>query len=217
MENSAYKSYTTVKEFDEPVICPHCAAENYPKLTVRIDARDTKTVKKLLDRTLFEFKCKKCKQKYIIDNCFEFVDEENSVDLHCTMDPKHINEFVVALSENRTTVYDQKFRFTRVVATFEEFREKHAILTNGLDDRILELIKLDIRENRAAECGTVQKVLCISVNERSIGIRVAGEKKAKVFYITYDEYAEFKERYAHWLNNYKPVIIDASWAIDHAD
>lgn len=217
MENSAYKSYTTVKDFDEPVICPHCAAENYPKLTVSVDARDTKIVKKLLDRTLFEFKCNKCKQKYILDHCFEFIDEENSVDMHCTMDPKHVNEFVVALSENRTTVYDQKFRFTRVVATFEEFREKHAILTNGLDDRIIEFIKLDIRENRAAECGTVQKVLCISVNERAIGIRVQGEKKAKVFYITYAEYEEFKARYAHWLPNYKPVVIDVSWAIDHAD
>ena len=214
MENN---SNTLKKKFDEPVECPHCGAENKPTLTLHIDAKDTKIVKKLLDRTLFEFKCKKCKQKYILDHCFEFVDEENSVDIHCTMDPKHVNEFVVALNENRTTVYDQKFRFTRVVATFEEFREKHAILTNGLDDRIIEFIKLDIRENRAAECGTVQKVLCISVNERAIGIRVQGEKKAKVFYITYDEYEDFKSRYAHWLNNYKQVIIDASWAIDHAD
>ena len=133
---------------------------------------------------------------------------------------KDIYTAVIALATlltNRSTVYDQKFRFTRLVATFAEFREKHTILTNGLDDRVIEFIKLDIRENRAAECGTVQKVLCISVNERAIGIRVQGEKKAKVFYITHEEYETFKSKYAHWLNNYKQVIIDASWAIDHAD
>ena len=128
-----------------------------------------------------------------------------------------INEFETTLLSNRTTVYDQKFRFTRLVATFPEFREKYIILTNGLDDRIIEFIKLDIRENRASECGAIKNVICFHVNDKSIGIRVAGEKKAKVFYITHEEYETFKSKYAHWLNNYKQVIIDASWAIDHAD
>ena len=42
-------------------------------------------------------------------------------------------------------------------------------------------------------------------------------KKSKVFYIPFEEYEEFKSKYAHWLPNYKPVVIDVSWAIDHAD
>ena len=214
MENN---SNTLKKKFDEPIECPHCGAENKPTLTIHIDAKDTRIVKKLLDRKLFEFKCNKCKQKYIYEYFFEYIDADNSIDILCTMNPEYLNEFETTLLTNRSTVYDQKFRFTRLVATFAEFREKHTILTNGLDDRVIEFIKLDIRENRAAECGTVQKVLCISVNERAIGIWVQGEKKAKVFYITHEEYETFKSKYAHWLNNYKQVIIDASWAIDHAD
>ena len=155
MENN---SKTSKKKFDEPIECPHCGAENKPALTLHIDAKDTRIVKKLLDRKLFEFKCNNCKQKYIFEYFFEYIDEENYVDIFCTMDPAYINEFETTLLSNRTTVYDQKFRFTRLVATFPEFREKYIILTNGLDDRIIEFIKLDIRENRASECGAIKRV-----------------------------------------------------------
>ena len=214
MENN---SNTLKKKFDEPAECPHCGAENKPTLTLHIDAKDTRIVKKLLDRKLFEFKCNKCKQKYIYEYFFEYIDEENSIDILCTMNPEYLYEFETTLLSNRSTVYDQKFRFTRLVATFTEFKEKHNILTNGLDDRIIEFIKLDIRENRAAECGKIKSIICGSINDKRIAIRAAGEKKSKVFYIPFEEYEEFKSKYAHWLPNYKPVVIDVSWAIDHAD
>ena len=72
MENN---SNTLNKKFDEPIECPHCGAENKPTLTLHIDAKDTRIVKKLLDRKLFEFKCSKCKQKYIYEYFFEYIDE----------------------------------------------------------------------------------------------------------------------------------------------
>ena len=85
MENN---SNTLKKKFDEPLECPHCGAENKPTFTLHIDAKDTRIVKKLLDRKLFEFKCNKCKQKYIYEYFFEYIDEENSIDILALTIPK---------------------------------------------------------------------------------------------------------------------------------
>ena len=112
MENN---SNTLKKKFDEPIECPHCGAENKPALTLHIDAKDTRIVKKLLDRKLFEFKCNNCKQKYIFEYFFEYIDEENYVDIFCTMDPAYINEFETTLLCNfiKMSFPDLKMRTNR--------------------------------------------------------------------------------------------------------
>ena len=214
MDNT-YNSQT--KAITENVKCPYCDAEKRVKVTLTVDAQDSKLVKKLLDNTLFLHKCSKCQNKYNVFNPFVYLDEENSIAIHCTQGARYFDEVVNKLLYNRSTIFDQKFRFTRAVTEYKEFKEKYIILSNGLDDRIIEFIKLDIRENRSNECGPISDIRCIDVQEKWITIRAVGEKKAQVFHISIEEYEDFKSRYAHWLNNYKPVVIDASWAIDHAD
>ena len=202
--------------FIESVSCPHCSAEVEVKLEASIDAQDPKQVKKLLDKSLFLKKCKKCGKTFLTEHCFTYQDERKSIQIACSQNSLYTADIVRCMLDGRDELTAPAYHFARVVTTFKEFKEKYTILDAGLDDRVIELIKLDVRENQCADCGKIKEIICTGVNERRIALRVVGDKKAKAVYITHDEYLDWRSKYMRVLVNHVPVVIDESWAIENA-
>lgn len=197
------------------VMCPYCNSEVDVQSVDSLTVKDTTAIKKILDRSFFNHKCSECGKIFAADHSFDLIDEEKSIKIICTLDEMATKEIEHVLLLGYDKNKKHTYRVYRVVNTIGEFREKHLAFSANIDDRIVELIKLDLRLNRCADCGEISEVVFFGSNDNSLFFRAKGSKKAKAIYITWDEYDVFKDRYVGILSDNRDVIIDSSWAVEH--
>lgn len=197
------------------VTCPCCGAKTDMKFETMILAQDKKTVKKLLDRSLFSHKCSSCKQNFEYYNTFWFKDSDKSFKIACVEDSWMVAEFENRLLMAGPQSDEDSYQTIRVVDSYKTFKEKYLILNSGFDDRVIELIKLRIRKNDCAECGEIERIFFFGSNDKSVFIKVRGLTRSKVFYVPLSEYEDVKKRYKDTLDKDNNVVIDAAWAVEH--
>jgi hypothetical protein len=200
--------------FVEKVVCPYCNESVNANIEIKVCADDSKLVKKLLDKTLFQHKCK-CGKKFLTNHCFTFLDRDKSLMLICTQDSRYTSDVEQNVIRDRLAS-PSPYKFARVMTTFKEFKEKYIIFTEGYDDRFIELLKLDVQERAKTECGDISEIVCMGINDRWISFRVVGSIHNKMEYVSLDDYRACYSKYAHLATDYKDVVINASWAIEHS-
>ena len=151
---------------NEKIACPSCNKKDTIKVYEAIDSTDISARKRVLDGSLFTWRCSKC--NYRTNTVFNLLykDENrhfmvylaadgNVVGMRNAMD--EIENDFNRLSPSK----DIKYSMTRrIVLTSNELREKVMIFEAGLDDRIIEIMKCfymsAVVENRSgmeiAEC-----------------------------------------------------------------
>lgn len=141
------------KERIEIITCPECGTEN--KITIWDSLNgdiDPDAKKELLNGTLFRFKCDKCGHESNLQYSILYHDMKNNAMVYF-VHPDAVEETIRELidMENKLPVKMDGYR-KRVVCDQNTLREKAIIFDNGLDDRVVEIIKLMYWANAQKQC-----------------------------------------------------------------
>lgn len=130
----------------EYVKCSKCGCEYTIKIYEEINIQENASLKeKLLDHRLISKKCKKCGNESL--NIYPFLytdlDKKLLVWFVPTESEKELKEVLDGINEDMDLKEKADSSFMmRVVSNFNELKEKIIIRDLGLDDRIIELIKI---------------------------------------------------------------------------
>ena len=164
----------------EEVKCPKCGKKIRVKVYTKFDESQ---VADILDRSIFEITCSKCGNKTYTDY---------QVDLET---PNYYLYYTPASDKSKKYV---KGKITRVCDTYAEFKEKILILEEGLNDILIEFIKMYIKnELKGEELEDYKEVRFDSVIDDNIIFTLVGLKKnvaiKKDFYNHLLEHSKIKE------------------------
>jgi len=125
-------------------VCPECGKENEVELWCSINPEEQPELKKkLLDGSLFTFTCTHCGHKSLLGYDLIYHDAGKRVIID-ELATGSLEEHVKLLDELRYKQLGEEtegYRF-RIFDSPNRMREKAMIFDNGLDDRIIEIIKL---------------------------------------------------------------------------
>ena len=135
----------------ERVDCPHCGKSMKIKTYEHIEASSNPKLKdQIIHGTLFDYKCPYCGKPVTVTYDFDYTDHRNNVFIaYAESDDFYIDTLAELKSikdedesnydgELYQTLRENKFRVTR---NYIELAEKALIFDQGLDDRIIEIIK----------------------------------------------------------------------------
>ena len=129
----------------EPITCPNCKTEQKIKVWESVDiAKSPKEKAKIISGEFFQFKCKKCDfSAPLAYNCL-YSDIENKMLIWLI--PELTDEVKDKLTTAETLKGDNEHPTNdyiyRIVTTPNELKEKIMINDAGLDDRVVELLKM---------------------------------------------------------------------------
>ena len=164
----------------EEVKCPKCGKKIKVKVYTKLD--ESKIVD-IVSRDIFKVKCDKCGQSTYVDY---FVDLET---------PTYYLYYTPASDKSKPYI---KGKITRVCDTYQDFKEKILILEEGLNDILIEFIKMYVKnELKGQDLEDYKEVRFDSVIDDNIIFTLVGLKRnvaiKKDFYNMLLEKSKFKE------------------------
>lgn len=125
------------------VTCSVCGTENDFVIWQSLNSDlDPEAKQRLIDGTLFDFKCKKCGHESKVNYPILYHDMAHNVMIHC-VPQENVEEARKSLTESQNAFDDKLPQYTnRIVTNPNALREKAIIFEHGLDDRVIEIIKL---------------------------------------------------------------------------
>lgn len=125
--------------------CPVCQTEIERDIVTRIDTRhDTAEKQQLLEGTLFSFECNHCGAKRQIDHDFMYLDRDLKV-VVClipNLETRKAEMEEILTQFMRQSTEDLSQYSLRVVRTAATLVEKVTIFNEGLNDIVVEIVKL---------------------------------------------------------------------------
>lgn len=130
-------------ERKETITCPECGTENEFIIWQSLNGDlDPEAKQRLLDGTLFDFKCKKCGYESKVNYPILYHDMAHNVMVHCVPE-EMVEEAYKEFAESEAAIGIKLPKYTkRIVTNHNALREKAIIFENELDDRIIEIIKM---------------------------------------------------------------------------
>jgi hypothetical protein len=156
------------------VTCVHCGAKHriaaYPIVHVQENPR---LAQKVIDGTFYTHKCNKCGNEY--DACYSglYRDDEKCIIICYSVDTQEQVETNCIIDERRAAIGDEARDpyWIRAVQSPNALREKARLFSMGLDDRIIEIMKVNLLEI-GQENGTLQgqprEVLCWAADDGTL-------------------------------------------------
>ena len=131
------------------VTCPKCNTEHttmiWRSINTKLDPEMKAAVK---DRSAFLFECPSCGEKTYMDYGFLYHQMEDNIMIHyATSDEEAVEIYETLYGDDPTGMIKDMINdnyLVRIVRSQNELREKIAIFDEGLDDRIIEIIKIFI-------------------------------------------------------------------------
>lgn len=125
------------------VTCSACGTENDFVIWQSLNSDlDPEAKQRLIEGTLFDFKCKKCGHESKVSYPILYHDMAHNVMIHC-VSQKDAEEARKSLTASQNAFDDKLHKYTnRIVTNPNALREKAIIFEHGLDDRVIEIIKL---------------------------------------------------------------------------
>lgn len=198
----------------EKVICPQCGKQTDITIWETINAEMNPVEnRQLLDRTLFRFTCE-CGYTAEIDANMLYHNMTHHAMVY------YINEESIEQTENMFADLRQHSEFEmtnyiyRIVTSQNALREKAIILENGLDDRVIELVKLffyaQIQEQLSGE---INEVLFFAEDGEWFLQFFGSSSTTVVLPIIF--YKKIRDQYATQLEKVgnKDLHIDVQWAV----
>lgn len=130
-------------ERKETVTCPECGnVQDFIVWQTLNGDLDPEAKQQLLDGTLFSFECSKCGYKSNVDYSTLYHDMTNKAMVYY-VDEESVKQTIETMvdAENKMGFAMPGYR-KRIVTDQNALREKAIIFEHGLDDRVIEIIKL---------------------------------------------------------------------------
>lgn len=170
------------------VLCPHCASEEHVVIWDRVHVQEDPDLKeRILQKDLQTFACSNCGETVIMAEPFLYVDSaarqvfyycpqykdllENERERLATMVLPNAAE-LLALPEEQARHYR-----LRLTTQYNDLLEKIHLQAAGLDDRLMELVKLAMRTRlMEAEDKELSEIYFIAAEENSLFFQVLDEE-----------------------------------------
>ena len=133
------------KSHMEKIKCPKCSHESEMLVWETMDTKTDPQIKDMIrSGEVFAWRCPHCDNKSLIfyPTLYHQVKEKYLL-CYIPGNPSSAVEYMKTINENNESGYDFNEEYTkRVVSDINQLREKLMILDEGLDDRILEIMKV---------------------------------------------------------------------------
>lgn len=204
-------------ERKEQIKCPKCGKNNDFTIWNSLNGDlNPEEKQQLIDGTLFNFKCSSCGYESDVFYNMLYHDMTNNTMVYLVdKDSVEKTKKMMDETEIKIGIKMPKYR-NRIVTAQNELREKAIIFENGLDDRIIEIIKLMYYIN-AEEKFKDTKIddVFFLVSNGKYRLEFIGESCFGVEF-TKEIYDDIKNIYIERLNSLgdNEKIIDMDWAAD---
>ena len=206
----------------EPMACPGCNQQEYLRLWEEINAQEDVTARnRLLDGDLFFYKCKKCGYTSVIAyNCM-YKDEKNRFMIYFAADGGE-NEMKSAMDKVEADakalgIPGMEYNVRRrIVRNGNSMREKAIIFEAGLDDRIIEIMKLfyvSATSDQNPDMAISSCFFCIVDKEWKFELATL-DGRAFSIDIPRDIYKQFEKEYGEKIKEVgETYFVDADYAL----
>lgn len=131
------------KTHNTDVVCPHCGKDSSAVIMERFNAgEDAELLPALKDRSIFIHICPECQKPTYLDYNFLYEDEESRIAVWYASTPEEEETAKIGAKTMALARRIEEPWLIRVVLGWAEFGEKLQILEDGLDDRLVEIMKL---------------------------------------------------------------------------
>lgn len=207
------------KHHYETITCPNCQKESDFMIWDSINTMlDSDMKEKVRNKEAFKFSCPHCGYEAIVNYTTLYHQMEDKVMIYyINGDPteaikllSYDNSKPNILGEGILEGYKK-----RVVCSLDEFSEKLYILDEGLDDRIIELMKLYIISSlNNSSPDTTIKQICFDKIDGNImfSILTDNDRWASTDF-SQDLYNFIADKFKEQLKEEKDVVVDLNWAL----
>ena len=200
--------------------CPDCGQKVKHVMMDALDSNEHAYYKqRLFNGTLFEFKCEKCGYKMDLANNMVYRDSKHNVLIYMVNGDEADGVYTAlrltdALTGNNEDYELQKMR-KRIVTCPHQLREKVLIFDNGIDDRVIELVKFFCIENAKENIPDFYPIgAAFNVKNGKFVIDLVGEDGTITAMIP-DGFCELLEHdFADVLEEDDEYVINDLWAMD---
>ena len=215
-----------------PVVCPECGKESnftvWDSVNTMIDPETKQAVR---DGSLFRFTCPHCGAVTSVDYGFLYHQMEDNMMIFYAVSDKNAKEMLDMIAQKpkdddvvgalTREMLDRDY-LIRVVRSRNQLLEKLAIFDAGLDDRIIEFIKLFMLEriHDQLDGGTVSDMLLTPVRDGKYIVEIFSEGKCLGHMeIPVEFYDSVKETLGTKLPDIRhdDHVIDQKWALKKID
>ena len=213
----------------ERIVCPKCGGEDDFAVWLSINTMDYPEVKqKIMSGEIFLFKCPKCGSETNIKYDCLYHQMENHLMIQVANNDESVKKAVEALEkilyDNKVQAFqllDSDYTF-RIVRDNNQLREKIYIFDHGLDDRVIELMKVIIISHLAdTEPDLKVSDLLLNINEgapEKFVLKTEDGQWTSFPFVqkTYDIIkTEILDLFASNDDGKRSYIININWAIDY--
>ena len=212
------------KHHIEKITCPNCKTESEFVLWDSINTQlDPEMKEKVRTGEVFAFECPNCKQQLNVDYATLYHQMEDYVMIYYAPgDPAGAVEVMKKLTtlegdENKDSGLKLPDDYVkRVVATQNELREKLNILDEGLDDHVIELMKLFMMSNLQSDDPDMKiEEFLFDVDrdgKRFFAVHLAGGKWGNTDFHQ-NMYDIIAEKSSDEFKNDDALVVDLNWAL----
>jgi len=199
------------KHRKESIVCPGCGKKQDIIIWESLNAELSPEAKqKLLDGDFFVFNCE-CGYSAGIDTALLYHDMTHQVMVYYVNEDSKNHAKETFEETKKFGMLDYRYR---IVTSKDELREKALIFDKGLDDRIIELIKvfyfLQIEENNPDI--DIEGLLFYTSGEE-LRLYIMGTKNMSAV-INMELYKKIEENYSEELTEDADYFINAAWAMN---
>lgn len=201
------------------ITCPKCQKDSDFRIWSSINTQlDPELKSAVRDQSVFLFECPECGEKNSINYGFLYHQMEDSMMIHYANSEENVQEILELYNntdnEMMKMMLDEGY-LIRVVRSRESLLEKLAIFDAGLDDRIIEIIKL-LYLVQFEEKENLDGVYFVKVGDEKVIEFVSNGRV--LAHANFDEgiYSDIKKDFIDKIPpiNKGDIIIDSSWAIE---
>lgn len=186
----------------QPIVCPICKTEHKIKVWENLDGSENgKQKENILSGEFFRFKCKKC--DYFAPLAYNFLYTDVKKHMALWLLPEVTEEDLRVLNESYVQNKDEKIYISRIVETPNELKEKIMINDAGMDDRIVELLKM-VYMSQLVEITGDEKIVEENILEMYLDVK--GEEYSIVIFFENREPIMFPVKYEVYIKLYQDFI-----------
>lgn len=186
----------------QPIVCPVCKTEHKIKVWENLDGGENKKQKEnILNGEFFKFKCKKC--EYFAPLAYNFLYSDIKKHIALWLLPEATEEDIKSLNMSYVNSKDEKIYISRIVDTPNELKEKIMINDAGMDDRVVELMKM-VYMSQLVEITGDEKIKEEGILEMYIDIK--DEEYSMVIFFENREPIMFPVKYEVYIKLYQDFI-----------
>ena len=187
--------------------CPQCGKDQVANIYDSLNSEQRELVAALFDNSLFKCECS-CGHVFLLNYPLVYNDPDHGLLAHYIGDGD-VEQAQKELKESAELLGFSKELACRVVKSVDELKEKAFIAQMGLDDRIMELVKLVyLRQIFAAYPDIKIDSIYFSVQDGKNILLFLGDVNLSLDF-SYEIYAKLAEQFTG-LDN--PLIVDYKWA-----